>query len=46
MAYTPIDRMEQPGFAVALANKMARMAWVMMTREVDYDPDLATVSVN
>ena len=32
--------------AVALANKMARMAWAMMTRGVDYDPDLAAVSVN
>jgi hypothetical protein len=27
--------------AVAMANKMARMAWVMMTKGVDYDPDLA-----
>jgi transposase len=32
--------------AVALANKMARMAWVMMTKGVDYDPDLAAASVN
>jgi transposase len=32
--------------AVALANKMARMAWAMMTRDVDYDPDLAVASVN
>jgi transposase len=32
--------------AVALANKMARMAWVMMTSDVDYDPDLAAASVN
>ncbi len=32
--------------AVALANKMARMAWVMMTSDVDYDPDLAASSVN
>ena len=32
--------------AVALANKIARMAWAMMTRGVDYDPDLAAVSVN
>ena len=32
--------------AVALANKMARMAWAMMTRGVDYDPDLAAVSVS
>jgi transposase len=27
--------------AVAMANKMARMAWVIMTKDVDYDPDLA-----
>ena len=32
--------------AVALANKMARMAWVMMTSGVDYEPDLAAASVN
>jgi transposase len=32
--------------AVAMANKMARMAWVIMTRDVDYDPDLAAASVN
>jgi transposase len=32
--------------AVALANKMARMAWAMMTKGVDYDPDLAAVSAN
>jgi len=32
--------------AVAMANKMARMAWVIMTRGVDYDPDLAAASVN
>ncbi len=31
--------------AVAMANKMARMAWVIMTRDVDYDPDLAAASV-
>ncbi|NIO62220.1 MAG: IS110 family transposase [Gammaproteobacteria bacterium] len=28
--------------AVALANKTARMAWVMMTKDVDYDPALMT----
>ena len=32
--------------AVALANKMARMAWAMMAKEVDYDPDLAVISVS
>ena len=32
--------------AVALANKMARMAWAMMTSSADYDPDLAAASVN
>ena len=32
--------------AIALANKMVRMAWAMMTRSVDYDPDLAAASVS
>ena len=32
--------------AVAMANKMARMAWAMMTKGVDYDPDLSAVSVS
>ncbi len=32
--------------AVALANKMARMAWAMMTKGVDYDPELSAASVN
>ena len=32
--------------AVAMANKMARMAWAMMTKGVDYDPDFSSVSVN
>jgi len=32
--------------AVALANKMARMASAMMTSSMDYDPDLAAASVN
>jgi transposase len=32
--------------AVALANKMARMAWVMMTKGVDYEPDMTSVSVS
>ena len=32
--------------AVAMANKMARMAWVIMTWDVDYDPDLAAASVS
>jgi len=27
--------------AVAMANKTARMAWVMMTKDVDFDPELA-----
>jgi transposase len=31
---------------VALANKMARMAWAMMTQGVDYDPDFNPVSAN
>jgi transposase len=25
--------------AVAMANKLARMAWVIMSKDVDYDPD-------
>ena len=32
--------------AVAMANKIARMAWAMMAKDVDYDPDLAAVSVS
>jgi transposase len=32
--------------AVALANKMARMAWAMMTGDIDYDPDFNPVSPN
>lgn len=32
--------------AIALANKMARMAWAMMTKNVDYDPELAAASVS
>ena len=32
--------------AVALANKMARMAWAMMTKDIDYDPELAAASVS
>jgi transposase len=32
--------------AVAMANKMARMAWVIMTKDVDYDPDLAAASIS
>jgi len=29
-----------------MANKMARMAWAMMTKGVDYDPELVAVSVS
>jgi transposase len=29
---------------VALANKMARMAWAMISRNIDYDPNLVGVS--
>lgn len=30
--------------AVAMANKLARMAWVIMSKGVDYDPDLASAT--
>ena len=30
--------------AVALANKTARMAWAIMSKEVDYDADFGTAS--
>ena len=29
--------------AVALANRMARMAWVLIDRETDYDPTMSPV---
>ncbi len=32
--------------AVAMANKMARMAWVMMTKGADYDPDFTPIPFN
>ena len=32
--------------AVAMANKMARMAWAMMTKGADYDPDFNPVSAD
>ena len=28
--------------AVAMANKLARIAWVIMSKDVDYDPDFAS----
>lgn len=31
--------------AIALANKTARMAWAMMTKGVDYDPDSVALSI-
>jgi len=31
---------------VAMANKMARMAWAMMTKDVDYDPNFCSVTVS
>ena len=31
--------------AVALANKMARMAWVLMTSGQDYDPQLSAMAI-
>lgn len=32
--------------AVALANKMARMAWVLMTRGEGYDPQLSVIAIS
>jgi len=32
--------------AIAMANKMARMAWAMMTKGVDYDPNFNPVSAS
>ena len=32
--------------AVAMANKMARMAWAIMTKGIDYDPDMTSVSTS
>ncbi len=32
--------------AIAMANKMARMAWAMMTKGTDYDPGFSPVSVS
>lgn len=32
--------------AVAVANKLARTAWAMMTKEIDYDSDFKDVSFN
>jgi hypothetical protein len=46
MCQTEIDISVNDKVAVAMANKMASMAWVIMTRDVDYDPDLAAASVN
>lgn len=40
-----LERRHPNVVAVALANKMARMAWVMMTKGVDYDPEFNAVSV-
>jgi len=40
------DRRHANVAACAMANKMARMAWAMMTRGVDYDPNVNVVSAN
>jgi transposase len=32
--------------AIAMANKMARMAWAMMTKGADYDPDFTPIPVS
>jgi len=40
------DRRHANVAACAMANKMVRMAWAMMAKEVDYDPDFSSVSAN
>jgi len=40
------DRRHANVAACAMANKMARMAWAMMTKGVDYDPDFSSVSAS
>jgi len=40
------DRRHANVAACAMANKMVRMAWAMMTRGVDYDPNFNVVSAN
>jgi len=40
------DRRHANVDACAMANKMARMAWAMMTRGVDNDPNFNVVSAN
>jgi len=40
------DRRHANVAACAMANKMVRMAWAMMTRGVDYDPNFNIVSAN
>ena len=40
------DRRHANVAACAMANKMVRMAWAMMTRGVDYDPNFNAVSTN
>ena len=40
------DRRHANVASCAMANKMVRMAWAMMTRGVDYDPNYNVVSAN
>jgi len=40
------DRRHANVAACAMANKMVRMAWAMMAKGVDYDPDFSSVSAN
>ena len=40
------DRRHANVAACAMANKMARMAWAIMSKGVDYDPDISPVIAN
>lgn len=40
------DRRHANVAACAMANKMVRMAWAMMTKGVDYDPDFHSITAN
>ena len=40
------DRRHANAAVCAMANKMVRMAWAMMTKGVDYDPDFHSITAN